>query len=235
MSEIFDLPNLILLGVAIIVLLRLKSVLGTRTGNEKKPFDPYRAKPEDKKQEAPVKSADADNVIDLPINEKVEKEVPVWEGIAKKGSALAKSLEKIKEADAGFDAGDFIEGSKTAYEMILNAFANGDKSTLKKLLSDDVYESFVEVIEERIERKEVVQSDFVGLKRAEIKKAALKENNAQVTMNFACDLISVTYSEDNEVVDGDPKKVNEVIDVWTFSRDVTSKNPNWKLIATQGE
>jgi len=234
MSEIFDLPNLILLGIAIVVLLRLKSVLGTRTGHEKKPYDPYKPDSEDKKPSR-QDAKDSDNVIELPVKEKPVKDVPVWEGVAKKGSALAKSLEKIKAADQTFNAAEFIEGSKIAYEMILNAFANGDKSTLKKLLSEDVYDSFEEVILQREERKEVAQSDFVGLKKAEIKKAALKDNSAQITMNFACDLISVTYSEDNEVVDGDPKAVNEVIDVWTFSRDVTSKNPNWKLIATQGE
>jgi predicted lipid-binding transport protein (Tim44 family) len=113
------------------------------------------------------------------------------------------------------------------------AFAEGDDATLKQLLGNDVYEGFARAIRERESRGEKVQSSLVGIDKADIIEAEVKNRTAYVTVKFVSELISVTRDAEDEVVEGDPKKVREVTDIWTFCRDIASKNPNWKLVATE--
>jgi predicted lipid-binding transport protein (Tim44 family) len=136
-------------------------------------------------------------------------------------------------ADPGFDPNHFIDGAKAAYEMIVMAFAQGDDATLKQLLGSDVYDGFQRAIRERESRGEKVESSLVGIDKADIIEAEVKNRTAYVTVKFVSELISVTRDADGEVVEGDPKKVREVTDIWTFAREVGSKNPNWKLVATE--
>ena len=113
------------------------------------------------------------------------------------------------------------------------AFAKGDDATLQQLLGTDVYEGFERAIRERETRGEKVQSSLVGIDKADIIEAEVKNRTAYVTVKFVSELISVTRDADGEVIEGDPKKVREVTDIWTFARDVAAKNPNWKLVATE--
>jgi len=113
------------------------------------------------------------------------------------------------------------------------AFAQGDEETLKNLLGDDVFDGFSRAISEREERGEKHESNLVGIDKADIIEAEVKNRIAYVTVKFVSDLVSVTRDSDGEVVEGDPKKVREVTDIWTFARDTTSRNPNWKLVATE--
>jgi predicted lipid-binding transport protein (Tim44 family) len=136
-------------------------------------------------------------------------------------------------ADPGFDPAEFLDGAKGAYEMIVAAFAAGDEETLKQLLGDDVLDGFERAIAEREERGEVLQSTLVSIDKADIIEAEVKGKQALVTIKFVSELISVTRDEDGDVVEGDPKKVREVTDIWTFAREVASRNPNWKLVATE--
>jgi predicted lipid-binding transport protein (Tim44 family) len=152
---------------------------------------------------------------------------------AAKDSPLGQSLTGLMRADPGFDPNQFIDGAKAAYEMIVMGFAQGDDATLKQLLGPDVYDGFERAIREREGRGEKVESSLVGIDKADIIEAEVKNRTAYVTVKFVSELISVTRDAEGEVVEGDPKKIREVTDIWTFARDITSKNPNWKLVATE--
>lgn len=235
----FDPFNLLLLAVAAVVLWRLRSVLGTRTGNERPPFDPFGSKPN---KDGPAAEPANGNVLRFPREDGEdaakprpddEPAKPVWHGLAEEGSAVAKGLEEIAGADRNFAPQSFIEGGKLAYEMIVEAFARGDKQALKPLLSREVFEGFVQAIDQREARGEKVDQRFVGINKASIVGASLKARKARVTLRFVSELISATLSKSGEVIDGDPREIRENNDVWTFERDTTSRDPNWKLVATE--
>ncbi|MEJ8475010.1 Tim44/TimA family putative adaptor protein [Roseibium algae] len=241
MNEVFDFTNLILLGLAVFILFKLRSVLGKRTGNERPPFDPY-AKSERKETDENAGPSDSDNVIPLPgqgasqapsAEQQKKRDDVVIEKVAPAGSALNEALRKILSVDRSFEPEPFLEGAGSAYEMIVMAFAAGDRKSLKNLLSKEVYDGFVSAIDDREKREETIESTFVGIDKAEIVEAALKDNQAQVTIKIRSQLISATLDKSGEVIDGDPSKVTEVIDIWTFARDTTSRDPNWKLVATE--
>ncbi|AQQ07329.1 calcium-binding protein [Roseibium algicola] len=227
------------MGLAVFILFRLRSVLGKRTGNERPPFDPY-SKPDQPRERK--NGNDQDNVIPMP-NQTTPEAEPVEESgrggdvvidkVAPAGSALNSALKQILSVDRSFEPEPFLEGARAAYEMIVMAFADGDKKALKNLLSREVYEGFVTAIDDREKRGETIESTFVGIDKAEIVEAALKNSTAQVTVKIHSQLISATRDKAGEVVDGDPAKVSEVIDIWTFARDTTSRDPNWKLVATE--
>ena len=122
-----------------------------------------------------------------------------------------------------------------AYEMIVLAYADGDRKTLKNLLSREVYDGFVSAIADREARSEKIQSSFVGIDKADIVAAEMKGSEAHVTLRIVSELISATRDKAGEVIDGDPETVAEVKDVWTFARDTRSRDPNWKLVATEEE
>ena len=122
-----------------------------------------------------------------------------------------------------------------AYEMIVTAFADGDRKSLKNLLSKEVYDGFVAAIAEREKRGEVVKSTFVGTEKIDITHASIRDSEEQITLRIISQLISATYDKDGALIDGDPEAVSEVDDIWTFARDIRSRDPNWKLIATESE
>lgn len=239
MSEAFDIYTLLFLVLAVVIFLRLRNVLGRRTGNERQPYDPYSASDE-KRPGAPKTN---EPVVALPRGRSApitETSVPSVEDIearlgghAPKDSPLARSLTQLMRADPGFDPGSFLTGAKTAYEMIVMSFAEGDEAMLKQLLSAEVFDGFESAIREREVRGEKVESNLVGINKADIIEADIKNRIAYVTVKFVSELISVTRDADGEVVEGDPKKVREVTDIWTFCREVDSRNPNWKLVATE--
>jgi predicted lipid-binding transport protein (Tim44 family) len=146
---------------------------------------------------------------------------------------VAAGLDAIITADGSFDAKHFLAGARAAYEMVVTAFAEGDRRTLKNLLSREVFEGFEAAITERERRGEKAETRFVSIDTAEIVGAELRGRSAQITVRFVSKLISVTRDRSGAVIDGNPEKVTEVTDVWTFARDVSSRDPNWKLIATE--
>ena len=236
MNNGFDIYTLLFLILAVVIFLRLKNVLGRRTGNERPPYDPYTAS--DPKANG-AKEGDQDTVVPLPRPrgagdpESVASAEERLKDFAPKGSPLAKGLMAIVKSDPAFDPREFLEGAKAAYEMIVMAFAGGDKQTLRQLLGKDVYDGFTGAIDERKERGEQVESSFVGIEKADILEADVKRKSAQITVKFVSELITATMDKDGKVIDGNPKKVREVTDIWTFARDVSSRNPNWKLVATE--
>lgn len=242
MNEAFDPLNLLLLGIAVIIFLRLRSVLGRRTGNERPPVDPFKRK-EDDRPAAPSRGQDG-NVVHLPshgprsADEPVrldddEEKAPIWKGFAKEGSSAALGIEAIARADANFAPKSFLEGARAAYEMIVMAFAEGDRLTLRNLLSKEVYEGFSAALDQRERDGHTNETTFVGINSADIVDARLEGRQAMVTVNFVCELITVVKDRNGTVVDGDPMKIQQVNDIWTFARDTSSRDPNWKLIGTE--
>jgi predicted lipid-binding transport protein (Tim44 family) len=146
---------------------------------------------------------------------------------------LSNGLVEIVRADPGFDPEHFLHGAKAAYEIIVTAFAEGNRRTLKGLLNSEVYDGFNSAIADRERRGEQIDQSFVGIKSADLVEADLKAEVAQLTVKFVSELISATRDRAGVVINGDPKRIREVTDIWTFARDAASRDPNWKLIATQ--
>jgi predicted lipid-binding transport protein (Tim44 family) len=227
MNDPFNPLNLILLAVAAVVLWRLKSVLGQRTGFEKRPPD----------------LPQTDNVVRLPTADTAANQpetsdrdsAPSWKGFAEEGSTLAQGLDKISQASAGFTAKSFLDGAKLAYEMVLGAFARSDKQALKPLLAKDVLDSFSKAIDERQRAGKTMQMQFVGVKSAVITNARIDGKRALIAVRFVGEMISAVINKDGSVEEGDPAQVRDVEDIWTFERDVTARDPNWKLVDTSDE
>lgn len=206
--------------VAAFLILRLRSVLGRRTGNERERQDPFSPKPEAEK--------DADNVVALPQRAKLAADLEN----APPGSVAA-GLTQIKLADPGFEEKQFIKGARAAFEMIVKAFANGDKETLRPLLANDVYDRFVSAIDSRMARKETLETRLLSLNAADIIEARMKGTVAEVTVEFVSEQVNLTRNAEGEVIDGDPDEIESVVDIWTFRRDTRSDDPNWLLSATR--
>lgn len=235
MNEFFDLYTLIYLVIAVVIFMRLRNVLGRRTGQERRPFDPY--SDTGKSNGDPVSENDSDKVVPLPGRADPARTSTStsrnWGEFAKSGSARAKAYDSFLRIDQSFDPRTFTEGARAAYEMIVTGFAVGDRGVLKPLLSKDVYEGFAAAILDREKREETIESKFVSVDEVEVNEAALKKKVAHVTVRFVSKLISVTRDKAGEVVEGDSAKIRAMTDVWTFARDLTSSNPNWKVVATE--
>ena len=234
--EFFDFGTIFFLVAAVVIFFQLRNVLGRRTGSERPPFDPYTAaRTRDKDAQAKP-----ENVVSLPRKPAKGDAAPdetyaAIDAAAKPGTDLNRGLRAIKDADPTFEPKGFVEGAKMAYEMIVMAYADGDRKTLKNLLSREVFDGFVAAIGEREARSEKIQSSFVGIDKADIVGAEMKGGEAHVTLRIVSELISATKNKAGEVIDGDPETVAEVKDVWTFARDTRSRDPNWKLVATEEE
>ena len=228
-----DIYTIIFLALAVFIFVRLRSVLGQRTGRERPPYDISTARDatgvKDNVVTLPGRSADAASSAPAEPVAVTDR----WKDFAEPGSALASGFEAIFEKDPSFEPRGFLGGAKGAYEMIVTAFAQGDRRTLKDLLSPEVYDGFDAAIREREQRGEVAETRFVGIDKAEIVGAELRTRAAQVTVKFSSQIVSVTRDKAGTVVDGNPDKVTDVNDVWTFARDVSSRDPNWKLVATE--
>ncbi len=241
-----DLITLISLIVALVVILKLRSVLGRRTEEDDARMERYRAE----QRRAAANGSGHDKVVTLPQRGDHQPAAAANDG----GVALAEVEERIRtmagsnrdverglldilKLDSSFDPEHFLKGAKQAYELIVTAFAEGNRKLLRDLLSREVFESFQDVIEERERRGEQIDQSFVGISKAEIIDAEEKDGIASVTIKFVSQLISATRDRAGAVISGDPQSVSEVTDRWTFSRDVSSArarmNPNWKLVATQ--
>lgn len=235
--QILDLTTLITIGIAVGILLYLRSILGQRTGHQKP--DDYFGKMANRESRA-ENEPDGDNVVKLPSREGTLKEarnprIEEIDRLAKPGSDLNRGFKQLLSADANFSPGEFLTGANMAYEMIVTAFADGDKRALKNLLSREVYESFESAIDQRMERGETVKSSFVGIDDSKIIAAEMRERSANVSVSFESQIVSATFDKDGKLVDGDEQEVARVKDIWTFARDTRSRDPNWKLVATEAE
>jgi len=207
---------IVLAGVALFLVLRLRSVLGTREGFEdtaapvktqKRKFDVIDGGGED---------FDISNYIDL-------------------NGESGKALAAMKRVESGFSVEVFSGGARQAYEMILMAFENGDLPFLEQYLAPDVYESFSSAITARVDGGLTVDANFVGVSSVKLTEAKFDEENreAEITMKFTGELTSVVRNADGEIVEGDDKHIKKQSDVWTFARLMGGDNPNWLLVRTE--
>lgn len=244
MDDNVTLLNLILMAIAVGIFIKLRSVLGRRTGNERPPYDPYSSsdmpRNDDKvvvlaprKREQPdVDAEEGDTFGAYPNRPPYVAEDTTEERIGKAPLGLKQVLTEIAIADRNFELDGFMSGARMAYEMIVTAFAAGDRRKLDPLLSSDVFKSFEAAISEREKLGQTIEQSFIGINKAELIDAKLSGNIARLTIKFVSELTSATKTADGVVVAGDPVSVRTVTDYWTFERDVKSRDPNWRLVAT---
>jgi len=212
---------LLLAMVAGIMLVRLYTVLGRRTGHEREPQDRLRRIEAGGSQAAPAEKA-----IALTDRNTAAAQQP------NDGENAVPGLAEIKLADRSFEAGHFLEGAREAYRLIVTAFAARDRETVRPLVNDEVYSTFEAEMRGHEERKEVVNYAFVGFTDVRIIHAEMKVRDAEITVRFGAQFVSSTTGPTGAVVEGDAKAVRDVADIWTFARNTRSSNPNWTLVAT---
>ena len=209
----------ILGAIALFVILRLRSVLGTRTG-----FEPTKIITPD-----PAKKSAKPNleVIEGTVDRDIADHVPL-------DSPSGKALSQMKKAEPSFSVTEFIGGARQAYEMILIAFEEGDRDGLRPFLADDVYESFESVIEQREEAGLTVDATFVGLREIKLSESEYnwRTKEGEITLSLVAELTAVVTDAKGKVIEGDKNTVKRQKDVWTFAREMGSEDPNWMLIAT---
>lgn len=211
--------------VAAVLIYRLRSVLGRRTGHEKRPRDIFAPDA----GEGGWGKERGDKVIQLPDRSgKGAASAPAGEG-----GPLAAELARIAAADPDFGEEAFLAGAREAFRWTVEAYARGDTETLRPLLSRQVYGQFAAAIEARQRAGETLETNLVGIKSADLVEASLEGRAAFVTVKFVSRQVNVTRDEDGRIVDGDPEQVVEVTDVWTFARNTRSRDPNWTLVATR--
>ncbi|WP_071794997.1 Tim44/TimA family putative adaptor protein [Natronohydrobacter thiooxidans] len=212
---------LILAGIAVFLILRLRAVLGSRDGFEQTPLPRQEGGTD---QVAKRRFEVIEGGPDTDITDHVPE-----------GSDSAKALARMKAVDPDFSVGEFLQGARGAYEMILMAFESSDMDSILPFLSRDVFNSFDEVVQLREREGLRVDATFVGLRELELVEATFdaETREGEITVKFVGELTSVVRKADSgEVVDGDPNVVKRQKDVWTFARDMGSESPNWKLVAT---
>jgi len=215
--------------VAVFLVARLYKVLGRRTGHERRP-DPFPGSANDDQRR--------DTVLPMPDRTRPTRsdEPAVGVGVATSGAAAAplqSGIARIRSADPQFDPAKFIAGARTAFEWIIGAFANGDAASLRPLLNDEVFDNFNSAIKSRQQARETLQTTLVGITSADLIEADLQGRNAVATVKIVSDQINVTRDADGKVIDGDPSAVTAVTDIWTFARNIRSRDLNGTLIATR--
>jgi len=203
---------------------RLYSVLGRRTGHERSREEELRL-PDGARPNAKAPPA-KDNVVSLP-----ERAAQTSAGAAN-ASPMSRALLDIKLHDRNFDSERFLAGSRAAYETIVTAFARAERDVLRALLADEVFEAFDRAIKAREAKKERVEFTFLSLKSARIAGAEMKGSTAEVTVTFNSEIMLAGYDPAGALIEGDAKTPHNVTEVWTFSRDTRSSDPNWALIST---
>lgn len=212
---------LVLAGIAVFLILRLRSVLGTREGFEK---PPVQGGPDRRRLDRPEFE-----VIEGGPDHDIVDHVP-------DGSDSAKALAAMKLVEPAFSVGEFLEGARGAYEMILMSFEKGDLSEVQGFLAEDVADAFQQVIDSRADQGLIVEASFVGLREIDLSEATFDRDTgeAELTVRYVGELTSVVKDSEGRIVEGDPNAIRRQKDVWTFARTMGAENPNWFLVATGG-
>ncbi len=209
---------LVLAGIAVFLILRLRSVLGTREGFEK--------------PRAPLPGTDR---ADRPDFEVIEggPDRDIIDHVAD-GSPSADALARMKRVDDTFSVSEFLQGARGAYEMILMGFERGDMADIKPFLSDEVYETFAQVVEDREAQGLTIEAEFGGVRELSLAEATFDDENAiaEITVRYVGELTSVVRNRAGEIIEGSATQVKRQSDIWTYARDMGSDDPNWQLVAT---
>ena len=226
MNEGFQFLDIILFAmVAAFLVLRLRSVLGRRTGNEDRQRDMSLQRQRETDNEA--------NVIELADRTDQTDDGEDMARDAEADDVLVTGITEIGLADPKFDADEFQGGARAAFEMVVHAFATADSGTLRSLLSEEVAANFQRAIEERLEAGETLETTVISIKSAEMIEAEMRGRHAAVTIKFVSEQVNVTRDTEGRIIEGDPNQVAEITDIWTFSRNTRARDPNWKLIETR--
>lgn len=245
MGEGFQFFDIILFAaIAAFLVLRLRSVLGKRTGHQERPtHDPFQQAQQKQQERTGEAGSDRDKVIPMPDrNTRTESgsgeagevtDSDLKAAAEKAETPLSAGLTQIKLADRDFDEAQFLEGAKGAFEMVVSAFAQGDRETLRQLLADDVYRDFESAITEREHAGQKLETTVVNIRQADIIEAELQNRTAFVTVKFVSEQINLLRDQQGETIEGDAEHVADVTDIWTFARNTRSRDPNWVLVATR--
>jgi predicted lipid-binding transport protein (Tim44 family) len=209
---------LVLAGIAVFLILKLKSVLGTREGFEKPPIPQDDAKPRGRASFEVIEGGPDRDIID---------HVP-------DGSDAAKALAAMKSAEPSFAVGEFLGGARGAYEMIFMAFEAGDMAQIKPFLGTDAFESFSEAVEAREAQGLTIEAKFIGIRELVLQDATFDAvtREGEISVRFVAELNSVVRNKMGEIVEGSATEIKRQRDVWTFSRQMGAQDPNWLLVAT---
>ncbi len=209
--------------IAAFIALRLRSVLGRRTGHERRRTESY----------GEVRGgAPSDNVV--PIGDRggaVPEADPAIEALSE--GDVKTGLTRIREADPRFELKDFLSGARLAFEMIVDAYAAGDKTVLRPLLADQVFRGFARAIDERVAIEQSLDTQLLAVSEPEVLEAEMAGSLARVTLRFESEQVNVVRDRDGKVIEGDPQTAETIVDLWTFERDTESGDPNWTLIETR--
>jgi predicted lipid-binding transport protein (Tim44 family) len=231
----FDMTTIIFALLAAFVVWKLRSVLGTRSGTEKPPRNPFATGAPGSFEVR--RDAAGRQAVALPGAAEPAAAAPAkddrWKPYAEPGSSAWAGLDAIASADPSFAIQPFAVGAKTAYEMIITAFAEGNRQVLRNLLAPEVYQGFAAALDEREKRGHKLSTTFISIDKLTIADATLQGRTAKVKIYFTSQMTTATRDASGAVVDGDPDKVVKIDDIWTFARDTGSRDPNWKLCATE--
>ena len=229
--------DIILIGlVAVFLILRLRAVLGKRTGNERPPArDPFTPPAGQPRIGGDAGASGNDNVVPMPAP-RTSSPTSGPGGIRATVLPTASAgVASIRAADPSFDALGFAAGARSAFTTIVEAFAKGEMQPLKPLLDGPTFASFEAAIRGRNERREKAETTLIGFEASDIAAAEMQGSQAQVTVRFVTEQINVVRNAEGQVADGNPNEVQKVIDLWTFRRDTKSSDPNWVLVKTESE
>jgi predicted lipid-binding transport protein (Tim44 family) len=228
MSEGFAYIDILFFAmVAAFIALRLRSVLGRRTGHERRRTGGFASH----NGAADGKGA-SDNVVALPDRSAAPSETDA--AIADLADGKVKTgLTQVRLADPSFDLNQFLTGARAAFEMIVQAYAAGDKDALRPLLADDVFAGFAGAIDQRSADGHTLDTQLMAIEGAEVIEAGMQGSMARVSVRFTSEQVNVVRDADGKEVDGDSATAEEVVDIWTFERDTRSSDPNWTLVETR--
>jgi predicted lipid-binding transport protein (Tim44 family) len=209
---------LVLAGIAIFLILKLRSVLGTRDGFEKPPIPLDEVRPRVRRDF---------EVIEGGADRDITDHVP-------EGSDAARALQAMKQAEPSFAVTPFLQGARSAYEMILMAYERGDLDSIRPFLADDVEASFAEAIAARDHDGLTVEASFVGMKELALQDATFYKDSgmAEISVRFVGEQTYVVRNKAGEIVEGNPREIKRQRDIWTFARRMGADDPNWQLVAT---
>ena len=209
---------LVLAGIAVFLILRLKNVLGTREGFEQPPVP----KPVNDRLGRPDLEV-IEGGPDLDITDHVDED-----------SDAAKALAGMKRVEPSFNVADFLQGARGAYEMIVMGYEKGELSEIQPFLSEDVYESFVDGVAAREDQGLTIEAEFIGVRELKLVNATFDEetNEAELSIRFVAELTSTVRDQGGDIVEGGPTEVKRQKDTWSFARTMGADDPNWLLVST---
>lgn len=223
MNDSFQYGDIIFLGLAAaFILFRLRAMLGRDIG-----IDPREVWKNASRNTPPSQSA--------PLPERTLKKPAEDELVPaslRTNTAVSDGLKAIKAGDMSFSTSDFLSGARVAFEWVVEAFSKGDKDKLRSILSDDRFRHFADEIDARGASGTKCETTLISILATDITEASMKDKLAHITVQFTSEQMNVMRDTENKVVGGDPSEIEKVVDIWTFERDTTSRDPNWKIVAT---